>query len=310
MPELPEVETVVRELRACLTGARFAQPRPIHPQVLEKGARRLLPRLAGASVVGVARRGKLILIDLEGDLVLTLHLRMTGRLRVVPASAPLEAHTHARLPLHDGREVRFSDMRRFGRIGLYHRQDLDAIPFLRGLGPEPCDLTAAQLRERLARRTGPVKGALLDQTLIAGLGNIYVDELLFEARIHPRQPGCSLSLAEVQRVVTAMRRVLAAAIRDGGSSIRDFRPVTQRSGRYQHRHRVFRKQGRPCPRCGTAIVKLRVAGRGTHVCRSCQPLRRTRHTAGHTERRAAVALPARSPAAGRRPAPRSQEGTA
>lgn len=310
MPELPEVEVVVRELRRCLVGRRLRAPAHVHPQILERGTRRLLPRLEGAWVAGVRRRGKLILVDLDpapgGPLVLTLHLRMTGRLRVTPGDAPLAPHTHLRLPLgapadaqgggsragvaERNEELRFQDQRRFGRLGVYRLADADRIPLLRRLGPEPDAVRADVLRARLSRRRGPIKGALLDQSLIAGLGNIYVDEILFAARVHPLTPARVLDPREIGAMLAAMRRVLADAIRLGGSTIRDYRAVSDAPGGFQRRHRVFGRQGKRCSRCRGQIMKIRVAGRGTHLCPACQVRRgrRAARDASHAGARASA----------------------
>jgi formamidopyrimidine-DNA glycosylase len=299
MPELPEVEVVVRQLRQCLLGRSLRAPSHVHPQILERGTLRLLPRLEGARVADIRRRGKLILLELDpapgGPLVLTLHLRMTGRLRVTATDAPVAVHTHLRVPVGPagarstaapatdgaggGEELRFSDQRRFGRVGVYRLAETGRIPLLRRLGPEPGEVDPDALKARLARRPGPIKGALLDQALIAGLGNIYVDEILFAARVHPQTPARNLDARDVAAVLAAMRRVLAAAIRLGGSTIRDYRAVSDAAGSYQRRHRVFRREGKPCPRCGVAIAKIRVAGRGTHLCPGCQ-IRRGRRSPG------------------------------
>lgn len=275
MPELPEVETVARGLRARLLGRRIRAVRAHFPGVLTVGEGCAEPA-GGWRVESIGRRGKLLLVELEGGCCLSVHLRMTGHLSIEEPSAPLLPHTHVTALLDDGTQLRFVDPRRFGRLHLGLREDVHGTAFLRTLGPEPFDLDARALAERLAARTAPLKSVLLDQKVVAGIGNIYADEILFAAGLHPRQPADRLLPREISVLVEAMHGVLRAAIDGGGSTIRDYRRIDGRAGGYQEAHAVFGRAGLPCRRCGTKLRRSELAGRGTHFCPVCQPLRRRR----------------------------------
>lgn len=275
MPELPEVETVARGLRGRLVGRRILELQGHFPGVLRVGVGIDVVR-AGWCVESIARRGKLLLLGLSGDLCLSVHLRMTGHLSVEPPEAPRAPHTHVTARLDDGSELRFVDPRRFGHVQLSSQEELVRTPFLSALGPEPFDLDARGLADRLAAHRGPLKSVLLDQRVVAGIGNIYADEILFAAALHPRQEADRLRAPEIVRLCEAMHRILTAAIEGGGSTIRDYRMLDGRSGEYQERHAVYGREGAPCPRCDAPLRKTKLAGRGTHFCGSCQPKRRRR----------------------------------
>ncbi|HEX4589326.1 MAG TPA: bifunctional DNA-formamidopyrimidine glycosylase/DNA-(apurinic or apyrimidinic site) lyase, partial [Gemmataceae bacterium] len=225
--------------------------------------------LAGRTVTGVRRRGKWILLDLDRGL-LVIHLGMTGRLTVGPADRPIEGHTHFLADLDDGGQMRFRDVRRFGSITLYaDAGELES--FLAGrLGPEPFDLGRAEFRRALATTARPLKAVLLDQRVVAGVGNIYADESLFQARLSPRILGRRTTPAQAERLRKAIVKVLDRAIEMRGSTIRDYVGGSGRRGSYQDEFRVYGRTGRPCPRCRTPIVRVRLAGRSTHYCPKCQ----------------------------------------
>ncbi len=275
MPELPEVEVVVRQLRAELRGLTLGSVRVRHRDVFRPATGLTVEDTRGHRVVDVTRRAKLILIPLSGSVTLTVHLRMTGRVEVCAPARPIALHTHVVVPLSDGRELRFVDPRRFGRVQLLDERALARDSFLARLGPEPLEMSCDELDRGLASRVGSLKGALLDQSLVAGLGNIYADEILFRAALHPRLVACRLSTDELRRLHEEMRAVLQQAIEGGGSTISDYRSL-RRPGSFQTQHRVFGRAGQACLRCGTSIRKIRVAGRGTHICPTCQPHRRRR----------------------------------
>jgi formamidopyrimidine-DNA glycosylase len=224
VPELPEVETVVRDLRPCLVGRRLTKVRRTTRHALRT---RWLPswnaEVAGQRVNRVERRGKWILMELENEKCLVLHLGMTGQLTIVPAEMPLAAHTHLVFSLDDvQKQLRFRDIRRFGSVTLFRSQEaLQAFFEQSGLGPEPFDLPAQYWRSRLHATKRNLKAALLDQTLVAGVGNIYADESLFEARLHPARLACSLTAAEADRLRRAIAVVQGRAIQRRGSSIRN-----------------------------------------------------------------------------------------
>ncbi len=269
MPELPEVETTARELRPHLigrqiTGAAVYWPRSIACPSPEG----FLSLVRGRRILNVTRRGKYLVLPLTDGWTLLIHLRMTGNLRVQPVDRPVDPHTRVVLSLDDGRALHFTDQRKFGRLWLV--QDPETV--LGGLGPEPLDrsFTARDLAARLRGRRTPIKAALLDQHCIAGLGNIYADEVLFAARIDPRRPADSLTDGEIRRLHAAIRTILAEAIRARGSTLQNYRPPTAESGRFQERLQVFRRAEEPCPVCGTPVQRIRLAQRSTFFCPHCQ----------------------------------------
>ncbi len=273
MPELPEVQTVASELDARLPGRTIVGVDVLwsrtvgHPKPEEFAA-----ALPGQRVESVGRRAKYIMIALSGGGQLVVHLRMTGRISIEPAATPRDPYTRLVLLLDNGDELRFADTRKFGRFYYVPAGEAMPLPSFATLGPEPLaeDFTALLLATRIATRKGNVKAALLDQRLVAGLGNIYVDEALFRARIHPRRTLQSLTPAEIERLYEAIVHVLRRAIGSGGTSFSDYRTTWGQLGGYQEELSVFRKTGAPCPRCGAPIERDVVAGRGTHYCPQCQ----------------------------------------
>ena len=276
MPELPEVETVVRGLRAVLPGRRIVGVRLGKTDFIEDPAAvsDLLPE---RSITGIERVGKYILFDLtaapgaknpEEHLNLLVHLGMTGWLRVEPADSTAPAHTHATFELDDGRELRYTDIRRFGQIRIIPQKTIES--FQGGLGREPLEISAAEFQSRLADRRARIKALLLDQRVFRGIGNIYADESLWQARIHPARLAARLNVEELKRLRSAIRTVLRKAISLRGSSISDFRDANGEPGEYQNHHRVYGREGKPCPRCGTPILRIIVAGRSSYFCPQCQ----------------------------------------
>lgn len=273
MPELPEVQTVASELDARLVGRTIAGVEVLwdrtvgHPAPAEFAA-----ALPGHRVERVDRRAKYIMIELSGDDALVAHLRMTGRITVEPAAAPRDPHTRLVLALDGDDEARFADTRKFGRFYYVPAGAAMPLPSFAELGPEPLaeDFTPVLLAARVAARKGNVKAALLDQRLVAGLGNIYVDEALWRAHIHPRRTMQSLAPEEVEGLHEAIVHVLRRAIDSGGTTFSDYRTTWGREGGYQGELSVFRKTGAPCPRCGAPVERDVVAGRGTHYCPTCQ----------------------------------------
>jgi formamidopyrimidine-DNA glycosylase len=273
VPELPEVETVVRDLRSCLSGRRLTIVRQASRQALRKRWRPAWnPAIAGQRVESLMRRGKWILVTLENQAVLVFHLGMTGQLTVVPAATPLADHTHLIFDLADGDEqLRFRDIRRFGSVTLFPTRQALENAFARSrLGPEPFDVPAKYWRECLHGSKRCLKAVLLDQSVVAGIGNIYADESLFEARLHPTRLSCGLDNAETDRLRRAVATVLRRAINRRGSSIRNYVGGSGLQGEYQNEFRVYGRTGKPCPRCGAAIESLRLAGRSSHYCPKCQ----------------------------------------
>ncbi len=271
MPELPEVETVVRDLRGPLVGRRLSAIRVSRKPLRIPWSPRWTRLVRGRTVAAIDRRGKWIMIDLAGPWLLA-HLGMSGQLCITPADAPRRPHTHIVIALDDGAvEMRFRDPRRFGSVS-YHgdRATLDAFLAPTRLGPEPFALDAAQWRRSLAGTARSLKAVLLDQTIVAGVGNIYADEALYEARLHPMLPADSLTPRQAAALRRAIGRVLTRAIECRGSTIRDYLGGSGQVGSYQHEHRVYGRTGAPCGRCETPIARIVLAGRSSHFCPACQ----------------------------------------
>lgn len=274
MPELPEVETIVRALRE---GGRSGAPLPgrvvrqahlyWERTLAAPAAEEFYRRLAGQRVDTIYRRGKYVCIQLDADILL-VHLRMSGDLLVTGSNAGRlpAAHVRAAITFTDGTTLVFNDPRKFGRIWLVN----DPQTVLSGLGPEPLDetFTPEEFHRRLAIRHSRLKPLLLDQSFLAGMGNIYTDEALHQAGLHPAQPGSSLGFKQSERLLAAIRSVLNEGIRANGASI----DWVYRGGTFQNNFRVYRRTGEPCRCCNTSIERIQIGQRGTHYCPSCQPL--------------------------------------
>ena len=283
MPELPEVETIRRQLAPLVEGRvverlDISDPRwclPLAPEAI-------VDAVQGRRVQRLARRGKYLVWELEDDAFLLMHLRMTGTLLYDPP--PGTPYERVRWVLGDGHELRFCDPRRFGTGELALGTGARDAFFAARLGLEPLDgeLTGEALRRMARGRRAPVKAFLLDQRRIAGVGNIYADEALFRARIHPLRPAGSLKREQFDALAVAVREALQAGLAAGGATIDDFRHVDGVRGAFQNEFLVHLRRGEPCPRCATPVVKFVAAGRGTYACESCQPrprLRRARRPA-------------------------------
>ncbi len=237
--------------------------------------------VAGRTVTAVGRRGKQVVIDLTGDGALTIHLKMTGQLFVVPADTPEDPYVRLVLELADGRELRFRDIRKFGKVGLYGRDpisgelvaEVGGAAVFAGVGPEPLDdaFTVREFRRRLRRRKGRLKPLLLDQSFVAGIGNIYADEALWRARLHPLRSATSLRAPDERRLYRAIRSVLAEAVDRRGSSIDDY-TAPDGDGSMQERLDVYQRTGEPCRHCGRPIKRIVIGARATHFCSWCQRL--------------------------------------
>lgn len=278
MPELPEVETVRRILDPEIVGAtiRGVTFRDF-PGVMETTLDGAVPQslIVGQQIIGTARRGKYLIISLRDELVLVVHLRMTGRLLLLPTDAPLARFEHLALHLDSGSDLRFADQRKFGRVVVADTREVDRLNAK--LGPEPLSdtFTPANLAPHLARRTGSIKNALLDQHLIAGLGNIYVDEALFLAGIHPLHAANTLDLTDLERLVDAIRLVLTSALGNQGTTFSTFENPYGEAGSNAAFLKVYdrARKGGVCVTCGTPLVRIAVAGRGTTFCPSCQQIK-------------------------------------
>ena len=270
MPELPEVETVANGVDARVRGQRIERVTlGTKPEPLKSPAAVIEETLTGARIERVYRVGKTIVMDVQKPggrtAQATIHLGMTGRLLVSQAEVPMPPHTHAVLHLHDGRELRFVDPRRFGRIGIVN-EDVR----YEGPGAEPLTVTPDHFNKLFRGRRTPIKAALLNQSLLHGVGNIYADESLFRAGIRPRRHAGRLTRAELARLHTALQTVLKQAIELGGSSVSDYVDADGVRGFFQLQHRVYSRTGLPCRECGTPIQRVIVGGRSTHFCKHCQ----------------------------------------
>jgi formamidopyrimidine-DNA glycosylase len=273
VPELPEVETVRSTLAPALTGRRLDRVeildtrlvRPFEPVAVAD-------ELEGERIAAVERRGKYLILRFESGRSLLIHLRMTGSLRLAPGgSLAGDPYRRAVVSLDDGSDVAYRDVRRFGTWLLLEPDELE--PYLaKRLGDEPFSpaFTARRLGVRLVGRKAPIKAAILDQRTLAGMGNIYADEALWRARIHPQRPAGGLDQDEIRRLHRAVRRALEAGIARQGATLRDYSTPDGERGRMQHEFKVYGRGGEPCDRCGTPIEKARVAGRGTWYCPRCQ----------------------------------------
>lgn len=275
MPELPEVETIVAGLRPKLTGLVIQDIQVFLPSLLRKDGTFRLHRIRGKRVEAVRRRGKMILVECQDRLYLIFHLKMTGRLLWTPRQTPRDEHTHL-VVYFRGRthELRFRDVRKFGYMRCLEASDPLECRELRSLGPEPLDLDLESFVHLFQGRKGRLKSLLLNQTFLAGIGNIYADEMLFEAGLHPLTPAVSLTRKQKEKLWTAMRHVLRRAIAAGGSSIRDFQDADGAEGLFQQEHRVYGRASLPCLRCGAKIGRLKIGGRTSSFCPRCQPKRK------------------------------------
>lgn len=270
MPELPEVETVRRGLAMRMTGRRIVMAELRRPDLRRPFPPMLAERLTGALIGDLARRGKYILIELDETGLLLLHLGMSGRITAGAADVPPEKHDHVVLTLDDGTVVRFNDPRRFGLVDYLPKSEIAAHPLLAGMGPEPLEpgFDGGYLARVLAGKMTPIKAALLDQKIVAGLGNIYVCEALYRAGISPRRLATTVGGARAARLVAAIREVLDEAIAAGGSSLRDYVQANGELGYFQHRWAVYGKEGEPCPGCTCAegVRRIVQSGRSTFFC--------------------------------------------
>lgn len=273
MPELPEVETIARGLDKRIAGDVIESVwLGTKPEPLKSSAEQITIALESKKISRVRRMGKHIVFDLapangtssqhspQGHWI--VHLGMTGSLRVCPPGVKAEKHTHAVLQLASGRELRFIDPRRFGRLSVIEKFEAP--------GSEPLQISFEDFVALFRRRKTPIKSALLNQKLLSGVGNIYADEALFRAKIRPRRRAASLTTAELRRLHSSLKKVLQEAIRAGGSSISDYVDANGDEGFFQLKHRVYGREGKPCLKCKTPIKRIVIAGRSSHYCPRCQ----------------------------------------
>lgn len=279
MPELPEVETVSQGLQKRALGCRILAVEVRHPGVIVGSPEQFAAEVEGRTIVSVQRKGKALALELTSENAppryLLVRLGMTGQFTVSARQAPLEPHTHVLLVLGEREELRFRDVRRFGRLRSCTPGEVEAV-FGR-LGPDAQQVTREQFLSAMRARRGAIKSWLMNQQLLAGLGNIYADESLFVAGIHPLAPPGRISAPKARRLFKAVRKVLEQAVELQGTSFRDYVDIEGRPGNYAQRLRVYQRTGKPCPRCGRPIRRIVIAGRSSHFCPHCQ--RRPRHIA-------------------------------
>jgi formamidopyrimidine-DNA glycosylase len=308
MPELPEVETTARGLQARIVGLRVCEvggvdwPRML-PQTSEADLR---DALIGRRVVSVGRKGKYLLIEFDGDYWVSVHRKMSGNVLLRDPSTPSELHTHLEVGFDDRSRLRFIDPRKFGRVYLFHSSDEMADFLAERLGPDSLlELDASSLGKKLRRRKGRIKSLLLDQSFVAGVGNLYADEALWLARIHPLRSGDSLSKREVIALAEAIHQVLSEAIERRGTSFSDYRDAEGEPGENQDFLSAYGREGQPCPRCGTTLRRILIGQRSSTFCPREQRL--TRRAASGTASRSGTArrLPDGTPPVATARAPRA-----
>lgn len=273
MPELPEVETMVRDLAPRVTGRTITRVDAAFPgAVIWPSYSELTERVEGRGITAVSRRGKYAIFSLDSGDTLIIHRGMSGSVLLRATSTPLEPYVRMNFHLDDGNELRFNDPRKFGKVYVMNAAGLERSMPWAAMGPEPLDqaFTPEVLTRRLQGRRALIKPLLLNQEIIAGLGNIYVDESLFRAGIHPERRAHTLTDVEIGRLHEAITAVLGAAVEGRGTTFDSYTDIEGRAGAYQRALRVFHRQGQACVRCGTEIVKFVVGGRGTHICPACQ----------------------------------------
>jgi formamidopyrimidine-DNA glycosylase len=274
MPELPEVETIVRGLAPVLTGRTFVDVFILDPRSVLGDDIVFQRDILGRRVTAVRRRGKLVVCELEGDLVLAVHLKMTGRLWFTPPETSPHSHTTIAFFLDSSEQLFFDDQRRFGYCAVFSRDGLRQWDYWATLGPDPLQIAEEDLAGRIQGRRAAVKGLLLNQRIVSGVGNIYADESLHRAGIHPASRAVRIGWDRLVFLFRCLRQVLEEAVDAGGSSIRDYRGAFGEHGRFQQKFAVYGRAGKPCPVCKELLCKTVVAGRTSTFCPACQPLLR------------------------------------
>ena len=289
MPELPEVETVKRGLKKLIVGCKITAVKSDNPKSFPNPNNDVTAFLIDSTIIDVRRRAKVLMIDLSTDYTLVIHLKMTGQLVFVDNSSRFGAghpndslvgnlpdkSTRVIITFEDESHLFFNDQRKFGWVRLIPTAEVPSLSFMQKVGPEPleADFTAEQFIARFKKRPRTsIKAAILDQSVIAGVGNIYADESLWGAKIHPARKVESVTDAELTELYSEVRLVMNLSIEKGGSTNRNYVNAEGKKGSYMDFARVFRREGLQCPRCGDEIIKIRVAGRGTHICPTCQLL--------------------------------------
>ncbi|WP_119325982.1 DNA-formamidopyrimidine glycosylase [Companilactobacillus musae] len=272
MPEMPEVETVRRGLIAQVKGHKIMNVEIRYPDLITGDVNQFIEFTTGATITDIGRRAKFLLIHLDNGYTIISHLRMEGRYRISADPSAIDKHSHAIFTLDNGKKMIYNDVRKFGRMQLWNTDQLEENKSIKKLGPEPLSaaFTFTNLKPRIMRHHKDIKTVLLDQSVMSGLGNIYVDEVLWKVKIHPETPANHLSDEDIQNIIETSNQEMKTAIEAGGSTVRSYIDATGHKGNMQNSLKVYGKEGTPCPRCGTEIEKIKVGGRGTHFCPKCQ----------------------------------------
>ncbi|ANZ68933.1 DNA-formamidopyrimidine glycosylase [Pediococcus claussenii] len=275
MPELPEVETVRRGLEALVKGKTIKQVNVRYDKMVSPNPDEFKSALKGKKILDIERRGKYLIFRFSENLSMVSHLKMEGKYAVLPHTEPLSKHDHVIFELTDGSDLRYNDTRKFGRMNLVPSGKELTVGGLATIGPEPTPetLTFEYLSQRLRSKKVGMKSFLLNQSNVAGLGNIYVDEVLWLTKVHPLQPSNTLTDEEIKALRLNIFSELERAINAHGTTVFSYLNAAGHAGSFQNQLNVYHRQGKPCPRCGTLIEKIKVAQRGTHFCPHCQKLR-------------------------------------
>lgn len=273
MPELPEVETIKETLKQLVVGKQIKETEVYWPNIIKEpdDKEEFKQLLENQTIHHLTRRGKFILFHLD-RYVLVSHLRMEGKYMVVPEQEPVQKHTHVVFRFTNGEELRYKDVRKFGTMHLFPKgKEMLHKPLVQ-LGADPFDegFTFTYLYQKLNKTDRFIKTVLLDQTVVAGIGNIYADEILFQAEVHPLRRASKLTKEEIKRIQSAVISILSEAVKLGGTTIRSYVNSQGDMGMFQQQLFVYGQEGEPCKKCGTPIVKGKVSGRGTHICKHCQ----------------------------------------
>lgn len=273
MPELPEVETIVRGLKRTVLGKKIKAITIVPSRVLQNKLSHFKRNLIGLKIIGVERRGKNIILRLSGGNLILVHLGMTGNLNYSDRKTPWRKHDHLKMEFSDKSQLRYNDPRKFGKFKLVKSSRIENIGDLKSLGPEPLELSKNDFVKLVQTRKGRIKSTLLNQKFIAGIGNIYADEVLFEAKIHPEEKPCNLSSNRLNKLHQAIQKILKKAIHAGGSSIDNYLDLEGRQGLFQLQHKAYGKKGMPCPRCNTKIKRIVLNQRSSYFCPECQKMK-------------------------------------
>lgn len=272
MPELPEVETIVRGLQQYLVGQKIVRARVNLPKIIRGDKESFVSLIEGASIEieEVRRQGKIIILGLSNGMSILIHLKLTGQLLYTLPKKPVVKHTHLVFSLSGGKELRYVDLRQFGYFLLTATSQLSRLRELSILGPEPLEISSNELKRLISKRKARIKSLLLNQSFLAGIGNIYADEILHLSGINPLQPAHMLNDPKIKRLHQAIRKVLTRAIKYRGSSVSDYLDLAGQEGSYQRFHQVYQREGKPCLTCQAKITRLKIGNRSSYFCPNCQ----------------------------------------